>query len=149
MSEILEPSVPTTPRKKVLVIDDSATIRKSAEVTLSKHGFQVEVACNGFEAMSAMVRFAPDLVFVDIMMPRLDGYQTCAIIKQNGRFRNTPVIMLSSKDGLLDRARGRLVGADDYMTKPFSSGELLAALRRIFAEGETHHGPAMPESCSV
>lgn len=114
---------------KVLVIDDSRTIRKSAETMLGREGCEVLTADDGFEALSLIHKHHPDLVFVDIMMPRLDGYQTCAIIKNNERFRNTPVIMLTSKDGLFDKARGRIVGSDHYLTKPFTRDELLDAVR--------------------
>lgn len=114
----------------VLVVDDSATIRRSAESMLSNEGCQVFTAENGFEALSMITRHRPDLIFVDIMMPRLDGYQTTAIIKNNAEFRETPVIMLTSKDGLFDKARGRVVGSDLYLTKPFTREELLAAVRQ-------------------
>ena len=114
---------------KVLVIDDSKTIRRSAETMLAKEGCEVITAEDGFEALAKIAQFQPDVIFVDIMMPRLDGYQTCAIIKNNKRFEATPVIMLTSKDGLFDRARGRIVGSDQYLTKPFTRDELLASLR--------------------
>lgn len=114
----------------VLVVDDSATIRRSAETMLSNEGCRVVTAENGFEALSMVTRHHPDLIFVDIMMPRLDGYQTTAIIKNNAQFRDTPVIMLTSKDGLFDKARGRVVGSDLYLTKPFTREELLAAVRQ-------------------
>ena len=115
---------------RVLVIDDSATIRRSAESMLASEGCEVFSAENGFEALSKISRHRPDLIFVDIMMPRLDGYQTCAIIKNNAEFRNTPVVMLTSKDGLFDMARGRVVGSDQYLTKPFTREELLGAVRQ-------------------
>ncbi len=114
---------------KVMVIDDSRTIRKSAETMLGKEGCEVLTADDGFEALALIQKHHPDLVFVDIMMPRLDGYQTCAIIKNNQQFRDTPVIMLTSKDGLFDKARGRIVGSDHYLTKPFTRDELLQAVR--------------------
>ncbi|RMG34612.1 MAG: response regulator [Gammaproteobacteria bacterium] len=114
---------------KVLVIDDSKTIRRTAETLLAKAGCEVLTATDGFEALSVIADNRPDLIFVDIMMPRLDGYQTCALIKHNKMFRDVPVIMLSSKDGLFDRARGRIVGSDQYLTKPFSRDELLDAVR--------------------
>lgn len=114
---------------KVMVIDDSRTIRKSAETMLSREGCQVITADDGFEALALIHKHQPDLIFVDIMMPRLDGYQTCAIIKNNQKFRTTPVIMLTSKDGLFDKARGRIVGSDHYLTKPFTKDELLTAVR--------------------
>ncbi|GAB4168697.1 MAG: twitching motility response regulator PilG [Wenzhouxiangellaceae bacterium] len=114
---------------KVLVIDDSRTIRKSAETMLGKEGCEVLTADDGFEALALIHEHRPDLIFVDIMMPRLDGYQTCAIIKSNEAFRSTPVIMLTSKDGLFDKARGRIVGSDHYLTKPFTRDELLQAVR--------------------
>ncbi|MBN2887403.1 MAG: response regulator [Chromatiaceae bacterium] len=114
---------------RVLVIDDSKTIRRTAESLLKKAGCEVCVAEDGFEALGKMLSFKPDLVFVDIMMPRLDGYHTCALIKGNAALKHTPVIMLSSKDGLFDRAKGRLVGAQLYLSKPFTAEELLAAVR--------------------
>jgi twitching motility two-component system response regulator PilG len=114
---------------KVLVIDDSKTIRRTAETLLKKEGCQVMTAVDGFEALSKIADHKPDIIFVDIMMPRLDGYQTCALIKHNQSFRKTPVIMLSSKDGLFDRARGRIVGSEQYLTKPFTKDELLGAIQ--------------------
>ena len=119
---------------KVMVIDDSKTIRRTAETLLKKAGCDVITAVDGFEALSKIADQRPDIIFVDIMMPRLDGYQACALIKRNKVFKNTPVIMLSSKDGLFDRARGRLVGAEDYVTKPFSKEELLGAIKRYVIE---------------
>ena len=113
---------------RILVVDDSSTIRRSAESMLTAEGYEVVTAENGFEALSKVARHNPDLIFVDIMMPRLDGYQTCAIIKNNAQYRSTPVVMLTSKDGLLDQARGRVVGSDLYLTKPFTKEELLAAV---------------------
>jgi twitching motility two-component system response regulator PilG len=113
---------------KVLVIDDSKTIRKTAETLLKKEGCEVLTAVDGFEALSKIADHRPDIIFVDIMMPRLDGYQTCALIKHNAVFKGTPVIMLSSKDGLFDRARGRIVGSEQYLTKPFTKDELLGAI---------------------
>jgi twitching motility two-component system response regulator PilG len=115
---------------RILVVDDSATIRRSAESMLTAAGYEVVTAENGFEALSKVARHNPDLIFVDIMMPRLDGYQTCAIIKNNSQYRSTPVIMLTSKDGLFDQARGRVVGSDLYLTKPFTKEELLAAVKQ-------------------
>ncbi len=114
---------------KVMVIDDSKTIRRTAETLLSKMGCKVLTATDGFEALAKIADHAPDIIFVDIMMPRLDGYQTCALIKNNPKYRATPVIMLSSKDGLFDRARGRIVGSDQYLTKPFTRDELVSAVR--------------------
>jgi twitching motility two-component system response regulator PilG len=113
---------------KVMVIDDSNTIRRSAEIFLAQAGYQVLLAEDGFDALAKIADHHPDLVFVDIMMPRLDGYQTCALIKKNAKFSATPVIMLSSKDGLFDRARGRMVGSDEYLTKPFTKDSLLKAV---------------------
>jgi len=115
---------------KVMVIDDSKTIRRTAETLLRKQGCEVSTATDGFEALAKIVETEPDLIFVDIMMPRLDGYQTCALIKQNRRFSGTPVVMLSSKDSIFDRARGRIVGSSEYLTKPFTRDELLGAIRR-------------------
>ncbi len=114
---------------KVMIIDDSNTIRRSAEIFLSQAGCEVILAQDGFDALSKITDHEPDVVFVDIMMPRLDGYQTCSLIKRNAKYRTTPVIMLSSKDGLFDRARGRMVGSDEYLTKPFTKDTLLTAVR--------------------
>ncbi|MEN8178188.1 MAG: twitching motility response regulator PilG [Pseudomonadota bacterium] len=115
---------------KVMVIDDSKTIRRTAESLLKREGCEVITATDGFEALAMIADLHPDVIFVDIMMPRLDGYQTCALIKHNQEYRNIPVIMLSSKDGLFDRARGRIVGSEQYLTKPFTKDELLGAIRR-------------------
>jgi twitching motility two-component system response regulator PilG len=113
---------------KILVIDDSKTIRRTAETLLVKEGCEVYTAVDGFDALAKIADHHPDIIFVDIMMPRLDGYQTCSLIKHNKTFKDTPVIMLSSKDGLFDRARGRLVGSEQYLTKPFTKDELLGAI---------------------
>ncbi len=113
---------------RVMVIDDSKTIRRTAETLLAKAGCDVTTATDGFDALAKIADTQPAIIFVDIMMPRLDGYQTCALIKNNKSFRQTPVIMLSSKDGLFDRAKGRIVGSDQYLTKPFSKEELLRAI---------------------
>jgi twitching motility two-component system response regulator PilG len=115
---------------RVMVIDDSNTIRRSAEIFLLKAGCEVILAEDGFDALAKIADHQPEVIFVDIMMPRLDGYQTCALIKKNPRLHEIPVIMLSSKDGLFDRARGRLVGSDEYLTKPFTKDTLLEAVRR-------------------
>ena len=115
---------------KVMVIDDSKTIRRTAETLLQREGCEVVTAVDGFEALSKIAEANPDIVFVDIMMPRLDGYQTCSLIKNNAEFSAKPVIMLSSKDGLFDKARGRIVGSDEYLTKPFSKEELFDAIER-------------------
>jgi twitching motility two-component system response regulator PilG len=115
---------------KVLVIDDSNTIRRSAEIFLKQGGYEVLLAEDGFDALSKVNDHQPDLIFCDILMPRLDGYQTCAIIKRNAKFAEVPVIMLSSKDGLFDKARGRMVGSQDYLTKPFTKDQLLAAVEQ-------------------
>ena len=114
---------------KVMVIDDSKTIRRTAETLLQKAGCEVVTAIDGFDALAKIVDHNPDIIFVDIMMPRLDGYQTCALIKNSQNYQNIPVIMLSSKDGLFDQAKGRVVGSDEYLTKPFSKDELLNAIR--------------------
>ncbi|VAX12150.1 twitching motility protein PilG [hydrothermal vent metagenome] len=116
---------------KVMVIDDSKTIRRTAETLLKKVGCDVVTASDGFEALSKIADNQPDIIFIDIMMPRLDGYQTTALIKNNKRFRKTPVVMLSSKDGLFDRARGRIVGSEQYLTKPFTKEELLSAIKDL------------------
>ena len=113
---------------KVMVIDDSNTIRRSAEIFLVQAGCKVILAEDGFDALAKITDHQPDIIFVDIMMPRLDGYQTCALIKKNTRFAATPVIVLSSKDGLFDRARGRMVGSDEYLTKPFTKDSLLKTI---------------------
>ncbi|MDL5032785.1 response regulator [Pelomonas sp. APW6] len=119
-----------TAATKVLVIDDSNTIRRSAEIFLKQGGHEVVLAEDGFDALSKLSDYQPDLVFCDILMPRLDGYQTCAIIKRNPQFAHVPVIMLSSKDGLFDKARGRMVGSQDYLTKPFTKDQLLQAVQQ-------------------
>ncbi len=110
---------------KVLVIDDSNTIRRSAEIFLKQAGYQVVLAEDGFDALAKINDYEPDMIFCDILMPRLDGYQTCAIIKRSPKFSPTPFVMLSSKDGLFDKARGKMVGAQDYLTKPFTKEQLL------------------------
>ena len=115
---------------KVMVVDDSKTIRRTAETLLKKEGCEVFTATDGFEALAVIAEKKPEIIFIDIMMPRLDGYQTCALIKHNQEFRDVPVIMLSSKDGLFDRARGRIVGSEQYLTKPFTREELLDAIKR-------------------
>jgi twitching motility two-component system response regulator PilG len=116
--------------KKVMVIDDSNTIRRSAEIFLTQAGCQVILAQNGFEALSKVNDHQPNIIFCDILMPRLDGYQTCALIKRSPRFHDTPIVMLSSKDGLFDRARGRMVGSVEYLTKPFTKDSLLTVVRQ-------------------
>jgi twitching motility two-component system response regulator PilG len=116
---------------KVLVIDDSNTIRRSAEIFLRQGGYEVVLAEDGFDALAKVNDHAPKLIFCDILMPRLDGYQTCAIIKRNPRFAHVPVIMLSSKDGLFDKARGRMVGSEEYLTKPFTKEQLLRAVEQF------------------
>lgn len=118
---------------KVMVIDDSKTIRRTAETLLKREGCEVITAEDGFEALAKIADRHPDIIFVDIMMPKLDGYQTCTLIKNNKAFKETPVVMLSSKDGLFDRARGRIVGSDQYLTKPFTKDELLGAIRQCIA----------------
>lgn len=114
---------------KIMVIDDSSTIRRSAEIFLTQAGYQVVLAEDGFDALAKINDHNPALIFCDILMPRLDGYQTCALIKKSARFHTTPVLMLSSKDGLFDRARGAMVGSAAYLTKPFTKDSLLAAVR--------------------
>ncbi len=121
----------TTPALKVLVVDDSNTIRRSAEIFLKQGGHEVLLADDGFDALAKINDYQPDLVFCDILMPRLDGYQTCAIIKRNARFASIPVVMLSSKDGVFDKARGRMVGSQDYLTKPFTKDQLLQAVQQF------------------
>ena len=121
-------AAPALPAVRVLVIDDSNTIRRSAEIFLRQGGHEVVLAEDGFDALAKVNDSTPDLIFCDILMPRLDGYQTCAIIKRNPRFASVPVIMLSSKDGVFDKARGRMVGSEDYLTKPFTKEQLLRAV---------------------
>jgi twitching motility two-component system response regulator PilG len=121
------------PGFKVLVIDDSNTIRRSAEIFLKQGGHEVLLAEDGFDALSKVNDFVPQLIFCDILMPRLDGYQTCAIIKRNQKFADIPVVMLSSKDGVFDKARGRMVGSQDYLTKPFTKDQLLQAVSQFGA----------------
>ena len=118
----------------IMIVDDSKTIRKTAETLLTRAGFRVVTAEDGFEALAKISEHNPELIFVDIMMPRLDGYQTCALIKNNEHFRATPVVMLSSKDGLFDKAKGRIVGSDDYVTKPFSKNEILEVVQRYLPD---------------
>ncbi len=119
---------------RIMVIDDSKTIRRTAETLLKKAGCEVITAIDGYEALAKIADTRPHVIFVDIMMPRLDGYQTCALIKNNSQFKTTPVIMLSSKDGLFDKAKGRIVGSDKYLTKPFSKDELLDAIKEHTTE---------------
>ncbi|MCK5715497.1 MAG: response regulator [Nitrosomonadaceae bacterium] len=121
---------------KVMVIDDSNTIRRSAEIFLTQSKCEIILAVDGFDAMAKIIDSHPDIIFVDIMMPRLDGYQTCTLIKRNSDFRSTPVIMLSSKDGLFDRARGRMVGSDEYLTKPFTKESLVNAVQKYALKRE-------------
>jgi len=121
---------------KVMVIDDSNTIRRSAEIFLKNSGCKVILAEDGFDALAKIANEHPDIIFVDIMMPRLDGYQTCSLIKRNARYKTTPVIMLSSKDGLFDRARGRMVGSDQYLTKPFTQETLVDAVQTYASLGK-------------
>lgn len=121
--------------KRVLVIDDSNTIRRSAEIFLKQGGHEVMLAEDGFDALAKVNDVQPDLIFCDILMPRLDGYQTCAIIKRNEKFSSTPIVMLSSKDGVFDKARGRMVGSQDYLTKPFTKDQLLQAVEQFGAAG--------------
>jgi len=121
---------------KVMIIDDSKTIRRTAETLLKKQGCNVITAIDGYEALAKIAEYNPDIIFVDIMMPRLDGYQTCALIKHNEDFTKTPVIMLSSKDSIFDKARGRIVGSEDYLTKPFTREDLLGALQS-YADAES------------
>ncbi len=116
---------------KVLVIDDSNTIRRSAEIFLKQGGHEVLLAEDGFDALAKVNDYQPHLIFCDILMPRLDGYQTCAIIKRNAKFSGVPIVMLSSKDGVFDKARGRMVGAQDYLTKPFTKEQLLQAVQQF------------------
>ena len=134
MTTLAQPA--ESPALKIMVIDDSSTIRRSAEIFLGQAGYQVVLAEDGFDALAKMNDHRPALIFCDILMPRLDGYQTCALIKKSVKFHATPVIMLSSKDGLFDRARGAIVGSDAYLTKPFTKDSLLKTVRE-------HTAPAM------
>ena len=124
---------------KVLVIDDSNTIRRSAEIFLKQGGHEVLLAEDGFDALAKVNDYHPHLIFCDILMPRLDGYQTCAIIKRNARFADVPIVMLSSKDGVFDKARGRMVGSQEYLTKPFTKDQLLQTVTQL---GSVKHGVA-------
>lgn len=139
---MVDGSTETSGGTKVLVIDDSNTIRRSAEIFLAQAGCEVVLAEDGFDALAKIADHHPDVIFVDIMMPRLDGYQTCALIKKNPRLSPTPVIMLSSRDGLFDRARGRMAGSDEYLTKPFTKDSLLRAVASHARRGDggTHPG---------
>jgi len=125
---------------KVMVIDDSNTIRKTAETLLKRAGYTVITAADGFEAMSVVTDQHPDIIFIDIMMPRLDGYQTCALIKNNKQFGGTPVVMLSSKDGLFDRARGKLAGSEQHIHKPFTQDDLVDAINKYVQQDEAANG---------
>lgn len=133
----------------VMIIDDSKTIRRSAQSLLSREGWDVVTAEDGFDALAKFVECLPDIVFVDIMMPRLDGYQTCALIKNNASYRETPVIMLSSKDSIFDKARGRVVGSEHYLTKPFTREDLLSAISRHLPEPETESEPHSESEASM
>lgn len=124
----------STTGMKVLVIDDSNTIRRSAEIFLKQGGHEVVLAEDGFDALAKVNDYEPDLIFCDILMPRLDGYQTCAIIKRNAKFASVPVVMLSSKDGVFDKARGRMVGSQEYLTKPFTKDQLLQTVKQFGAK---------------
>ncbi len=139
MSEEIQPSesgeLAEQLNVKVMVIDDSKTIRRSAETLLKKAGCEVITAVDGFEALAKITEHRPDIIFVDIMMPRLDGYQTTALIKNNNAFKSTPVIMLSSKDSIFDRAKGRIVGSERYLTKPFSRDDLIGAIKNYVGQG--------------
>jgi len=121
---------------KVMIIDDSKTIRRSAETLLKKAGCEVITAENGFDALPIISAQHPDILFIDIMMPRLDGYQTCSLVKSNPNFSTIPIVMLSSKDGLFDRAKGRVVGAEEYLTKPFTREDLFGAIRSLLPNKE-------------
>ncbi|WP_142811096.1 response regulator [Tepidiphilus olei] len=135
----------TERKPRILVVDDSNTIRRSAEIFLGQAGHTIVLAEDGFSALAKVVDFMPDIIFVDVMMPRLDGYQTCALIKQNPKFRHIPVIMLTSKDGVFDRARGQLVGSDEYLTKPFTKNELLEAIARHWPPKSEAHASVQGE----
>lgn len=121
---------------KVMVIDDSKTIRKSAETLLKKEGIEVVVAEDGYSALSVIFEANPDIVFVDIMMPKLDGYQACSLIKNNQKFKDLPIVLLSSKDGIFDKAKGTVVGADEYLTKPFTKDEILLVVKKLIANSK-------------
>ena len=141
----------TTPQANgltIMVIDDSSTIRRSAEIFLGGAGYHVVLAEDGFDALAKIVDHQPALIFCDILMPRLDGYQTCALIKKSAKFHATPVLMLSSRDGLFDRARGAMVGSAAYLTKPFSKDSLLAAVREHAGPGRHNESTPWPSTAS-
>lgn len=142
LNQVEKLSVSQLSEIKVMVIDDSNTIRRSAEIFLKNSGCTVILAEDGFDALAKIANEQPDVIFVDIMMPRLDGYQTCSLIKRNTRYKSTPVIMLSSKDGLFDRARGRMVGSDQYLTKPFTQETLVEAVLTYGALAKTNSSEA-------
>ena len=119
---------------KIMIVDDSKTVRKSAEEILTQYGHQVVVSENGYDAISRIVDLKPNLIFLDIMMPKLDGYQTCALVKHNQDYQHIPIIMLSSKDGVYDKAKARVVGADDYLTKPFTAEDLINTINKFASE---------------
>ena len=123
------PSPSPAQSARVLVIDDSPTIRRSAEIVLTRAGLQVELAEDGFAALAQISDARPDLILLDVVMPRLDGYQTCSLLRRNPAFADVPVIMLSGRDSVFDRVRGRLAGSDLYLTKPFTADALLAAVQ--------------------
>lgn len=133
----------------IMVIDDSNTIRRSAEIFLKQSGYQVVLAQDGFDALAKIAQYHPDLIFVDIMMPRLDGYQTCSLIKRNPRYQATPVVMLSSKNGLFDRARGRMVGSDQYLTKPFTQETLIEVIQQHVHSKATISKPVVESVADV
>ena len=126
----MEPEGMDSDTIKVMVVDDSVTIRRTAETLLKREGYSVITAEDGFEALSKIVDHHPDIIFLDIMMPRLDGYQACSVIKNHRLFKDTPVVMLSSKDGIFDKARGKLVGSQQFVTKPFTREDLLEAINQ-------------------
>jgi twitching motility two-component system response regulator PilG len=130
---------------KIMVIDDSSTIRRSAEIFLEQAGYQVILAEDGFDALAKISDHHPALIFCDILMPRLDGYQTCALIKKSTKFHATPVVMLSSKDGLFDRARGAMAGSCAYLTKPFTKDRILKAVRDHAGQSTAQPFPPLPQ----
>jgi len=149
-TEITPPSRSSLPKSckdlTVMIVDDSKTILKTAEILLNEQGCRVLTASDGFESLSIIAQEEPDMIFLDVMMPRLDGYQTCALIKSNAEYQSIPVIMLSSKDSIFDMARGRLAGSESYITKPFTRNDLLGVIEQYLEDINNPPPPSIPVS---